>query len=125
VLFSDLSIAELLNPALKAKKSAIERHHLFPRGYLQKMGFADVHDANQIANFGLVEWSDNIDISDKSPNDYFPAFKNRYSAEEWKKHRFMHALPEGWEKLSYSDFLITRRKLIAEVVRTGFEKIKQ
>jgi hypothetical protein len=124
VLFSDLSVADLLNPAIKAKKSAIERHHLFPRGYLEKLGIADVHDANQIANFALVEWSDNIDISDKSPQDYFPAFENRYSAEEWKRHRFLHALPESWEMMSYSEFLPVRRKLIAEVVRAGYEKLK-
>lgn len=124
VLFSQLSVEDLLNPAVKAKKSAIERHHLFPRAYLEKMDIKDVHEANQIANFALVEWSDNIDISDKSPKEYFPIYSNRYNNEEWKKQRFFHALPVGWEKLGYTDFLAKRRKLMAEVIRKGFEKIK-
>jgi hypothetical protein len=123
VLFSDLPIAELLNPAIKAKKSALERHHLFPRGYLEKLGISDVHEANQIANFALVEWSDNIEISDKSPQDYFPEFANRYEENEWKNQRFLHALPKGWEKLEYSVFLAQRRKGIAQVIRKGFLKL--
>ena len=123
VLFSKLTVADLLNPAIKAKKSAIERHHLFPKGYLEKIGISDVHEANQIANFALVEWSDNIDISDKSPNEYFPKFAHRYSENDWEKHRFLHAIPMGWENMSYADFLAERRKRIAEVIRVGFEKI--
>jgi hypothetical protein len=123
VLFSDLTIAELLNPAIKAKKSAIERHHLFPKGYLQKIGLTDIHDANQIANFALVEWSDNIDISDQAPYEYFPQFFSRYNEGEWSHHRLLHALPDGWENMNYADFLAQRRKQIAEVIRQGFEKI--
>jgi hypothetical protein len=123
VLFSDLSVSDLLNPVIKAKKSAIERHHLFPKGYLQQLEITDVHEVNQIANFALVEWNDNLDISDKSPSDYFPEFINRYSDAEWKKLRFQHALPKGWEKMLYPDFLNRRRKLMADVVRAGYDKL--
>jgi hypothetical protein len=123
VLFSDLPVAELLNPAIKSKKSAIERHHLFPKGYLHKIGTTDVHDANQIANFALVEWSDNIDISDQAPYEYFPGFHDRYNEDEWKDHRLLHALPDGWETMMYADFLVQRRKQIADVIRRGFEEL--
>lgn len=123
VLFSNLSVADLLNPALKAKKSAIERHHLFPRGYLQKLGIYDVHDANQIANFALVEWSDNIDISDKSPVEYFPKFVNRYTKNEWETLQRLHALPNNWENMEYFEFLVERRKLMAKIIREGFKRI--
>jgi hypothetical protein len=123
VLFSHLSVADLLNPAMRAKKAAIERHHLFPKGYLQKLGIADVHDANQIANFALVEWSDNIDISDMSPKEYFKDFYVRYSEEGWKPQRFLHALPQGWEQMNYPDFLTSRRKMLAQVIREGYEKL--
>jgi hypothetical protein len=123
VLFSDLPVSELLNPAIKAKKSAIERHHLFPKGYLEKSGITDVHDANQIANFALVEWNDNIDISDQSPQKYFPKFHNRYNENEWKQQKFLHALPDGWEKMTYPTFLAERRKLIANIIHKGYEKI--
>jgi hypothetical protein len=124
VLFSDLTVADLLNPAVQGKKSAIERHHLFPKGYLQKQGIRDVHDANQIANYALVEWSDNIDISDKSPEEYFPEFQARYSEKDWKEYRRLHALPTGWERMDYAAFLAKRRKMMAEVIRAGYEKLK-
>jgi hypothetical protein len=32
VLFSKMKVSELLDPAMKAHKSAIEWHHLFPKG---------------------------------------------------------------------------------------------
>ena len=67
VLFSKMKIFELLDPAIKASKSSIERHHLFPAGYLAKLGIKERSDINQIANYALVEWSDNISISDTAP----------------------------------------------------------
>jgi hypothetical protein len=71
VLFSDLKVSDLLDPAIKSNKGS-ERHHLFPRGYLRRLGITDLQDTNQLANFALVEWSDNIDISDNAPSEYFP-----------------------------------------------------
>lgn len=124
VLFSSLSVADLLDPSTKAKKSAIERHHLFPKGYLKKQGIAEVRDQNQVANFALVEWSDNIDISDQAPAEYFAQFEPRYLAQEWETLRFLHALPEGWQNMSYPDFLEARRKAIAQVIRRGFETLR-
>ena len=34
-----------------------------------------------------------------------------------------HALPEGWESMSYPDFLHERRKRIAMVIRDGFKTL--
>ena len=61
VLFSKLKVSELLDPATKAKRSAIERHHLFPKAYLKRL---DVKSSkqNRIANMALVEWPDNAKI---------------------------------------------------------------
>ncbi len=36
----------------------------------------------------------------------------------------LHALPEDWQHLSYADFLVERRKLMAEIVRRGFETLR-
>ena len=38
VLYSKMKISELVDPSSKAKKAALERHHLFPRKYLQRIG---------------------------------------------------------------------------------------
>lgn len=36
---------------------------------------------------------------------------------------FWHALPEGWETMAYEDFLTQRRRLMAKVIRAGFESL--
>ena len=71
-LFSKLKVSDLLQEGLRSKKSALERHHLFPKAWLQRNGVPDQTQRNQIANYALVEWSDNIDISDNHPKEYLP-----------------------------------------------------
>ena len=124
VLFSKMKVSELLDPELKAKKSATERHHLFPKGYLERIGITEIMQTNQVANFALVEWGDNIDISDKTPEEYFPLYIKRFSPDELKKMMEWHALPEHWYKMKYEDFLVERRKLMAKIIRRGYEKLK-
>lgn len=123
VLFSKMKISELLDPSIKAKKSAIERHHLYPKKYLKNLGMTETRDTNQIANYALVEWWDNIDISDLSPTQYFPKYASRLSPDELQKMCYWHALCGGWENMNYEDFLVSRRKAIAKVIRDGFQKL--
>jgi len=125
VLFSKMKISELLDPSLKAKKSAIERHHLFPKNYLEKCGITEIRDKNQIANYALVEWPDNEKISDLSPAEYFPRFASRFSGDELNEMCYWHALPDGWETMNYQDFLTARRRAMANVIREGFNKLSQ
>ena len=37
-LYSDRYVSDLLDPSLKAPRSALERHHLFPKDFLKKKG---------------------------------------------------------------------------------------
>ncbi len=124
VLFSKMRVSELFDPALKSKKSALERHHLFPRSYLKSTGVTRTREINQIANYALVEWPDNIAISDTAPSEYFPSFTERLTEQERTKMMFWHALPKGWENLPYEQFLEERRELIAKVIRQGFERLR-
>ena len=64
-LFSKLQEKELLESGLRANKSALERHHLFPKAWLMRNGVTEQRNYNQIANFALVKWNDNIVISYK------------------------------------------------------------
>jgi hypothetical protein len=125
VLFSKMKVSELLDPALRAKKSAIERHHLSPKNYLKNQGITEIRDTNQIANYALVEWADNIDISDMPPSEYLPKYAIRFSKTELEEMFYWHALPEAWERMSYDNFLTARRKAIAKVIRDGFKKLLQ
>jgi len=122
-LFSQLTIAELFDPSIQANKAAVERHHLFPKNYLKKKGLSDSSQINQIANRAFVEWADNIDISDRPPEEYFPELAERFDEAEFEKMKYWHALPEGWYEMAYGDFLEERRKRIAQVTRDGYEKL--
>ena len=123
VLFSHKTVADLLDPTVQGTKKALERHHLFPRAWLEANGVEDRRQINQMANYALVEWPDNIDISDTAPSEYWPAVRSRFSDDDWEAMTHFHALPNGWESLSYDEFLIERRKLMAAVIRAGFEKL--
>lgn len=123
VLLSTTKVRFRLDPGVIAKKS-IERHHLFPRKHLSKhLGVSDVQQVNQIANYALVEWIDNIGISDRDPAEYWPAElakKPHLGAERLARQRYWHALPDGWETMTYPEFLAARRPLLAKVVRDAF-----
>jgi len=125
VLYSKMKIRELLNPAIKANKSALERHHLFPRQYLKKIGMREKHEINQVANYALVEWKDNVDISNKPPAEYVPALEQRLTPSELELMYRMHALPVQWYKMPYAEFLEERRKRIAAIIREGFLSLQK
>ncbi|MFG0260842.1 MAG: RNA-binding domain-containing protein [Novipirellula sp. JB048] len=109
----------------KAKKAAVERHHLFPKKHLKSLGITQTRITNQIANYALVEWDDNIAISGESPEHYFPKYAERFKDSEFSKMLHWHALPVNWEKMEYDEFLEARRKLMAKVMREGFEHIAE
>lgn len=118
-------MADLLDPSIKAKKRAVERHHLFPRRYLQRLGIRERRLINQVANYALVEWSDNIAISDQPPRDYVPELEKRFSPDELREMYAWHGLPDDWYNMDYAIFLQERRKRIAQVIRKAFEKLKE
>lgn len=125
VLFSKMKVSELLDPAIKAKKSSTERHHLFPKNYLKTIGISDTKEINQIANFALVEWSDNIAITDTAPAEYLPKYIKRFTEPEINLMNYWHALPKNWEHLEYPVFLEQRRKIMAKVIRDGFAELSK
>lgn len=123
VLFSKLKVAELLDPAIKSNKSSIERHHLFPKAYLKKIGIVDNKEINQIANYAYVEWKVNIDIQDKPPSTYVLPHSKPFTKKEIEQMSYWHALPDGWENMDYSEFLIKRRKMIAHIIKEGYLRL--
>lgn len=127
-LLSSGKVRERLDPAVTSRKG-IERHHLFPKAYLRDvLGLKDSRQVNQIANMALVEWNDNIAISDTAPSDYWEAqvaAKTYLGGERLNRQLEVHALPEGWTCMEFGDFLVQRRKLMAKVVRTAFEQLSE
>jgi len=123
VLFSSVKVGELLDPSLKLKKKALDRHHLFPRAWLESSGISDLKVINQAANYALLEWPDNVSIRDTPPSVYLPEMRERFSEVSWKEMSELHALPDGWEAMEYEDFLPKRRVLMAQIIKRGFEAI--
>lgn len=122
-LFSKSPVSDLLDPPALGQKKALERHHLFPKQHLKKLGIESVRDINQIANYALVEWDDNIAISDAPPSTYWLQYAGRFGSEDLSQMCRWHALPEGWWTMGYTDFLAARRPLIALVIRQGYDTL--
>jgi hypothetical protein len=125
VLLSTSKVKDWISPTRRTVKG-IEKHHLFPQDYLKTvLKLRTTKKINQVANFALVEWSDNIAISNKEPSVYWPQevadkkfdLMRRTRQEEW------HALPEGWTDMAYDNFLIQRRKLMASVTHEGYKRL--
>ena len=124
-LFSEIRIWDALDPTTRAKKSKVERHHLFPKSYLKGFGITTVRETNQIANFTLVEWHDNISISDTAPSEYFEKYKEELGQEIMDKMSYWHALPVDWVSMTYDEFLTERRKLMSKLIKDGFNRLSK
>jgi hypothetical protein len=122
VLFSKLKVSQLLDPTAKAKRSAIERHHLFPKAYLATLGIIGAKQ-NRIANLALVEWPDNAKIAAQAPSGYWPGMASRFSQQDLAPMLYWHGLPSGWETMDYDEFLGSRQRALAQVIKDGFARL--
>jgi hypothetical protein len=120
VLYSEKKVSLALAPGISGSKSLAENHHLFPKGYLAKVGVTDQKQTNQIANYALVEWPDNLKIGAAPPEDYAPGLELRLTTAD-RKH---HALPPEWWNMQYDAFLTERRRMMANVVREAWEMLR-
>lgn len=124
VLFSkNRTVAEMLDPTIRANRKMLEKHHIFPRAWLEEEGIDDLKMINQIANFALIDWEKNSDISDTSPREYVRIIKDQFDDNLWEKMCAAHALPPKWDQLPYEEFLLKRRTLMAQIIKKGFEAI--
>lgn len=124
VLYSPMKLAEMVDPAVKGSKAAVEQHHLFPRGYLEGVGIKDLRQINQIANFAPVEWPDNLKIDKKAPSDYVPPLDAALAADQRERLYFLHALPPLWWTLPYEQFLEQRRSRMAKVIQEAWKRLR-
>jgi hypothetical protein len=122
-LYSPHTVRELMDPAQRGTRATLERHHLFPVAYLKRVGITDKQQYNQIANYAIVEWGDNGDISDDEPADYVPRFEGRLDSQALQLMYRRHALPMGWQNLAFGDFIRERRILMAQTIREAYEQL--
>ncbi len=126
-LSRDITVRELIE-----YKSDV--HHVFPRDLLKKAG-ATRGQYNQIANYVVAQSEINIAISNKEPGVYFKQvieqtcggplkYGNIADPAELRENLTMNCIPEGVEQMTVADypaFLLARRKLMAQRIKTYFQ----
>ena len=124
VLFSDVKLRDYFaNSMVKMKKKIVDRHHIFPRAFLQKKGITNKKEINQIANLVFLEYKDNINIGDKPPKEYWHLLTDSMPQEKIKEHMKMHDLPEEFWEMDYHEFLAKRRELMAKRIKEYFLRL--
>lgn len=112
-------------------------HHIVPKDYLQKHGYPDRGDYNQVANFVFTETSINISISNKPPARYMAEVANQIDsgilqlgeikdAADLERNLEENAVPGTLAEVDaggYPEFLIHRRRLMAAVIRRYCEAL--
>ena len=123
MLFSNTPVSKYFIIGSSGTKNAIDKHHIFPKHYLEQIGYSNDRDRNQLANFTYLDYVTNIDISDKAPADYVNAYRQKLGDDGYKKTCEQNALPENFENMEYPIFLEKRRQLMAQVVRKAYMEL--
>lgn len=112
-------------------------HHVVPKDYLQKNGYPDRRDYNQVGNFVLTETSINIAISNKPPQRYIAEVEEQartgvltlgeiIDRSDLSRNLRENALPKTLGEVTaatYPEFLADRRKLMATKIREYYERL--
>ena len=123
MLFSNTPLSKYFILGASGTKNAIDKHHIFPKNYLAKIGITNDRDRNQLANFTYLDYTTNIDISDKEPQLYVGQYRAKLGEEGYKRTCAEHALPENFENMQYNEFLEKRRVLMAKIVKKAYDKL--
>lgn len=123
MLFSNVPLSQYFVTGANGGKNSIDKHHIFPKHYLEQIGYNNDRDRNQIANFTYLDYTTNIDISDAPPTEYVARYKDKIGKDAYKLACAQNALPENFELLPYPDFLAKRRILMAKIVKSAYEKL--
>lgn len=121
-LFSDIPVSQYFAPGMSGTKSAIDKHHLFPKEYLGRIGITDDRERNQIANYAILDYQTNISISDDPPADYVPKYRTKLG-EGFNRSCADNAVPSNYDSIDYATFLKERRILMAQKIREAYQKI--
>jgi hypothetical protein len=128
-LSQDITVRELIEV-----KSDV--HHIFPRDYLKKRGMTR-GQYNQIANYAVMQSEINIAIGNREPQVYFNELReqvqggprlygNITDSDILRKNLRAHCIPDGVKEMTADDypaFLTERRKLMAQKIRSYFERL--
>lgn len=106
-------------------------HHIVPKNYLQRNGYPDRADYNQVANLALTETSINISIGSKPPTAYMSLLHQQINngnlvlgeitdLGDLTRNLMENAVPVWLAEVdasNYQEFLTERRRLMAAMIR--------
>lgn len=112
-------------------------HHIFPKKYLQKNGFSNKKDYNQIANYTYTQTEINIRIKDAPPCEYMSNMKKQIDGEgsyyggitdmeDLEENLSENCVPLEFMDMdvsNYQEFLEKRRKLMAQYIRDYYREL--
>lgn len=125
MLFSTAPLSKYLISGSSGTKNAIDKHHIFPKHYLETIGITEDRDRNQIANFTYLDYATKIDISDDPPATYIPRYKQKLGEDAFAKACAQNALPDSFEQMEYFEFLNKRRVLMAGIIKKAYEELSK
>ena len=123
MLFSTTPLSSLFIPGSSGSKSALDKHHIFPKNYLSSLGIESNRDRNQTANFTFLDYSSNIRITDRPPHDYAVEYQKKLGLAEYEKTCAQNAIPANFHTMDYFEFLNERRMLMAGIIRKAYERL--
>lgn len=103
--------------AARGKQHVIQFHHIFPKAVLRDHGY-EQSEINEIANLAFIAGRTNQRIGKKPPAEYFPVIVKERGQEALASQLIpadgrLHLVE------NYRDFLVERRRLLAEAIN-GF-----
>lgn len=109
-----------LKSSLLGKMSRLEVHHIFPKAQLYKRKFKRP-EVNALANFCFLTKDTNLVITDRLPEEYFPAVEKAHPgalASQW-----IPADPGLWKIEKFREFLEARKALLAAELNRRMEDL--
>ena len=123
MLFSNTPQSKYWLIGTDGDRKSIDKHHIFPKHYLETIGIESDRDRNQLANFTYLDYNTNIAISDDAPLLYANKFKAKLGEDSYAIHLANNAIPLGFEEMSYFGFLEQRRKLMADIIMKAYNRL--
>jgi hypothetical protein len=129
-----------LSKAIEVRHLIEERgdiHHIFPKKYLQKNGFTNRNQYNQVANYVYIQQEINIAIRDKAPEVYMKEIEEQCSTKNTNyggiidENELLANLKSNCVPLSlfhmnanqYEEFLEERRILMSKKIQEYYEQL--
>lgn len=100
--------------------SRLELHHIFPGSQLKKKGFK-VAERNALANFTFLTKETNLEVTNRLPTEYLPAYAERNPAVI--ESHWIPMDPKLWQIDRYPEFLAARRELVAKAANEFLDSL--